>query len=278
MTNVCFILYAPGAKGKFITELCEVLSTKQSNESQLVKGHPNWMFDFSKYLPSVDLPQRNLHGFNPEVEKYKFYVDTILDFSKGYNKKLFVDCHYNKLDTIKYMLETGCKVIVINHNNKSTEERHELANNFFYKNLIYNYPNTTDPEMLDQLISSVQRILEVGLGPAGMPTIKKLNEMYVKFVPYRSLPLHAWPREAKDVLYDSVYLLNTEGNINFVNHDNCLVIDYKTIGSEDMLTSLANFIDEDIDSTAITLYNKYSANQKAIPKYTEYIDTFHLNS
>jgi len=117
-SNVYFILYPPGAKGKFIADLCELLSNTFDQDiidtrGNEFKGVPSWPSAFRDYLENNNLSSLDLHGWYPEPEQYKNYVDTVLEFSKSYNKKLFVDCHYTGGGSVQYMLDRGCTVIVI---------------------------------------------------------------------------------------------------------------------------------------------------------------------
>ena len=107
-SNVYFILYAPGAKGKFIAEICEML-TNTFDESIVdttgneFKGLPSWPIVFKEYLENNNLSILHSHGWNPESEQHRNYVDTILDFSKLYNKiisSLYTELHLNKSQCI----------------------------------------------------------------------------------------------------------------------------------------------------------------------------------
>ena len=277
-SNVYFILYAPGAKGKFVTEVCEML-TNTFDESIVnttgneFKGLPSWPIVFKEYLENNNLPIVHAHGWQPEVEQHKNYVDTILNFSKSYNKKLFVDCHYtNNGNSVEYMLEKGCKVIVIKNYIK---DRYELLHNFFYKNIIVGYPNKFSHVFLKHCKDLIDNN---AFGDIGKKMTEELKEMYLKIEPYAEIDFHLWPREIKDLLFKSICLINA-GRVNYFNtHENCLKINYSDIGSEEILIQLSEFVDGNIDNKTLNMYNTYSMAQKSIPKYEDYIDTFYKNT
>lgn len=270
-SNVYFILYPPGAKGKFITEICELLSNTFDEElvdttGNEFKGFPSWPVMFGDYLESRNRSKLDLHGWYPESEQHKNYVDTVIEFSKSYNKKLFVDCHYSLGDSVQYMLDQGCKVIIIKTYFK---DRHELLNNFFYKNIILNYPNNFSKKLL----TLWKEMIDVK--NVKYPISQELKDIYLKIEPYKSTEFHLWPREIKDLLFKTTEIMNS-GRIYYFNpNDNCLTIEYDKIGSNKMLVQLSEFINGTIDSRTLNVYNTYSAHQKTIPKYEDYIDNFY---
>lgn len=269
-SNVYFILYCPGAKGKFIAEICELLSNTfdegiVDTTGKEFKGVPSWPVVFKEYLENKNQSSLDLHGWHPEPEQYKNYVNTILEFSKSYNKKLFVDCHYSEGNSVQYMLDQGCKVIIIKNYFK---DRYELLNNFFYKNIILNYPNNFTKFLLD---------LWKEMANADSFS-QEIKDIYLKIEPYKSIDFHLWPREIKDLLFKTTELMNT-GRVHYFNqHENCLKIAYDKIGADEILVQLSEFVGGTIDSKTLNMYNTYSRNQKTIPKYEDYIDTFYKNS
>lgn len=258
-------MYVPGAKGKFITEMCDLLITN-SNDVKLpvnVKsgGHVSWT-DQLKYVIDGDT-----NGIFPEELHYKEYIKRITD--KANKQDINVDTHYTKLETIIYLLANNHNVIFIN---TDEDDILELVDNFYYKNFIAPFYTGIDPLKKTKQIE--------GLLIDNYKTIKSLNDNEFNLVKeYFAKPFYQWSKECYDICYTMARHSCNPPKLNpkELTHNNFLYLEYKNLGQESTIQSIANLMSNGVISkVARYRFNSYTDSQ-AFGTYNEFIEKFILD-
>lgn len=255
--NLIFVMYAPGAKGKFITELCDLLlSTKFSTKN--IKSHAGNV-TWNRQLRSNNYFSEYPNGVFPEEENYKEYIYQIEETCKTLGHDyLCIDTHYQNKETVAAFLEKNHKVIRIS---KTDTDSKDLQNNFFYKNFIYN----VTADNLEFRIMDSLRIAKTSLA-----SVNKLEE----FENDLTIPLHLWSKEKLIFLFDSVGKF-TSGKMDPIeDQENLLNLKYSDLNNMNTLLQLPDFLGVDVNDNFLSRINTYIKQQEQITNFDEYIDKF----
>lgn len=262
---ITFVMYVPGSKGKFITEICDILTNSHRFYIDIKSGgHVSWT-DKIDYVIDNDT-----NGIFPEELHYQQYVKKISDKTILSNvKDLFVDVHYTNRKTIDYLLSNNHRVIFIS---TSEDDTIELVDNFYYKNFIAPFYTR---------INSLQKTRQIeSLLIDNHNVVKSLNEEDFNIVsPYFSKPFFQWSKDCYDVCYKMIRSSCNPSNtdINDITHTNFLHLEYKNIGNHNTLQSVADLVSEGvINESALTRFNNYTSSQE-FGTYDEFIRKFMLD-
>jgi hypothetical protein len=261
---ITFVMYVPGAKGKFITEICDILTNShRSNIDIKSGGHVSWT-DKIDYVIDNDT-----NGIFPEELHYQEYIKKISDKTISSNvKDLFVDVHYINRETIDYLLGNNHKVIFIS---TSEDDILNLVDNFYYKNFIAPFYTGIDPLQKTKLIE--------GLLTDNYNTVKSLNDEDFDIVStYFSKPFFQWSKDCYDVCYKMIRssCKPTNADVSDLTHDNFLHLKYKNISDPNTLQQVTNLLSVGINELALNRFNSYTDSQ-AFGTYNEFIEKFILD-
>lgn len=256
-----FISYQPGAKGKFITEICDLGTVPDASltpKYDIHGGNIRWLeYPVRRYLHEHNIPNGNYHGLDPEElkENYTRYVDTILECLKTCNSKYAVDTHYVRETSLNYMLSKGAKVVRI----ITTDENYinKLFDNFFYKNFI-------NKNKKNSII-----IARHVIATTDTPIKEQFNyEMLNR-------PLNKWDKESLRMLYDisslSIKKLQEPG---IIVHENLLEVNSKELTDIDVLTKIVEFAGGTMNDIVKSRIEEYNNAQQDITTFDEYIEEF----
>lgn len=267
---IIFVVYGPGAKGKFVTEICD-LARMAENALGEIRPHPSsgraiWMGYVIDELLAAGFKYGDTHGFHPEAEHYKFYVDTVIAaLNKSDLQEPTVDVHYTRKDTIEYMLAKGAKVIRIVVNDDDAARM--AHNDFFYKNFIANYENDIeDIGRFSRMILEQQVKFE---SPEQKDHL--MATVYSK-------PLKEWGKEHIRILYNACAgFTGQRQEPGIIQHKNLLEINVKDILDFNTIAVIANFAGGKLNSYVLQRCSDYKKEQEKITSFDDYIDKF-LNS
>jgi hypothetical protein len=262
---ITFVMYVPGAKGKFITELCDLLTNSHHSNIDIKSGgHVSWT-DKIDYVIDNDT-----NGIFPEDLHYQEYVKKINDKTILSNvQDLFVDVHYTNRQTIDYLLSNNHKVIFIS---TSEDDTIKLVDNFYYKNFIA-------PFYVG--VNSLQKTKQIeGLLTDNYKAVKSLNDEDFDIVsPYFSKPFFQWSKDCYDVCYKMIRSSCIHKNtiINDITHRNFLHLEYKNISDPNTLQQVANLVSSGLtNKLAVSRFNSYTDSQ-SFGTYNEFIEKFILD-
>ncbi len=255
--NLVFVMYTPGAKGKFVTELSSILLTsdRETVNASNIGGNIRW----NQTLKSNNYFKEYPNGIFPEEENYKEYIHQIEETCKEIDcDTLCIDTHYMNEETLKYILERGHRVIRI----YTTEhDSMDLQNNFFYKNFIY---NLSDKNLNFKLEDSLK------IAKTAIISSNKLKE----FENILQTPLHLWSKEQLTSLYDLVSA-STSGITETINdrHD-LLNLKYSNLNDINELLKIPKFLNVKVNNEFLSRCQTYIEEQKRITNFDNYIDSF----
>lgn len=258
---ITFISYAPGARGKFITELCErsVKNPKWIEITTMSGGNVFWWNVVGDHFKSIGIGRENSRIISPELDNYKFYVDSVrsalLKFS---HEDFFVDTHCIEYESLNYMLESGCKVVRIIVTDSNQIET--LKNDFFYKNFVAG-PGS-DNEKLDFATMIIKRRKN-----------KDPNNDYTLTTSKFHLPLKQWGEEALAELYNTCTFFNKQKE-NIIIHDNLLEVNYSDLLKIETISKIIKFVDGEMNDRVKKRFNEYVQGQNEIPPFDVYIKDF----
>ena len=266
--DLIFVMYVPGSKGKFITELSDILSNTKTRPSVLnASGWVSWT-DRINYNVNNDW----INGGFPESEKHPEYIQEIFELAKKVNvKSVCIDTHYTETATAEYMLENNFKVIFIN---ADPDDIPDLANNFYYKNYVDGYKELDDTRRRRKTDSYI-RIIENNHKVARELTDQEYNFMSQYF----HLPMHKWPRACHDLFFNTMKrkgpgALNQFIKSDTIVHKNFLYLDYKNLGTQETIQQIADLVSNGVITAWAQLrFNNYNANQQ-FGSYEEYMTKF----
>lgn len=259
---ITFISYIPGARGKFVAELCQLSMTTGEvyGNPTSAGGNITWINFIQHDLEKLGIQWTDVHHLDPEHEKYKFYIDSISScLSKFENNNFFVDTHYILKDTLEYALSQGHKVIrIVVSNHKQYEQ---INNHFFYKNFVSTLSD--DQKRLDL----AKRIVEQSEhGPYRL----KLNLVRDQF----DLPLNRWNIEALTILYKLCGEFFKIQKPNIITHENLLEVDYDSLLNFENVNRIINFVGGELNDHVKKRFDTYVAEQNKIPPFDVYINEF----
>ena len=260
---ITFVMYVPGSKGKFVTEICDLLLTDHFNKVNVTSaGFVSWANKIGYQFDG------HINGIFPEEIHYQEYIKKVTD--KVANKQnIHIDTHYTNIETLNYLLENNHKVIFIS---TTVDDIIELAENFFYKNFIGPFYGKVD---VQQKTEQVKKLLT-----NNHSIIKSINDEEFNLVKeYFSKPFHQWSRECYDICYKmSEYSCGpAKSNPKDITHDNFLYLDYKNLGEQSTLQSIANLMSNGvINKSARIRFNQYT-NSQEFGTYNEFIEKFMLD-
>lgn len=254
--NLIFVMYPPGAKGKFITELVDLsLSNEYLIENfKSHAGNVTWNY----LLRSNNYFNEYPNGVFPEEENYKEYIYQIEETCKtlGYDS-LCIDTHYQNEETVAFLLERNHRVIRIT---TTVDDSKDLQNNFFYKNFIYSITaDNSEFRIMDSL-----QIAKTSL------TSNKLEELKTDL----TTPLHLWSKEKLTSLFDAVSEFTSGKMVSIESRKNLLNLKYSDLNDMNTLLQLPQFLGVDVNDNFLSRSNAYLEQQKHITDFDEYIDKF----
>ena len=262
---ITFVMYVPGSKGKFITEICDLLTnSRRPNVDIRSAGNVTWT-DKIDYVIDGDT-----NGIFPEEFHYQEYIKRISDKTILSNlQDLCVDVHYTNRKTIDYLLSNNHRVIFIS---TSEDDTIKLVDNFYYKNFIA-------PFYVG--VNSLQKTSQIeGLLTDNHVTGKSINEEDFNIVsPYFSKPFFQWSKDCYDVCYKMIKhsCVPSNTDINDITHTNFLHLEYKNIGNHNTLQSVANLLSNGvINELSINRFDNY-INSQEFGTYDEFIEKFILD-
>lgn len=264
---IVFVVYNPGSKGKFVTEICD-LSRMAENALGEIRPHPAsgraiWMGYAIDELVARGFKYGDTHGLHPEDENYKFYVDSVMTaLNNSELAEPTVDVHYSRKETIEYMLEKGAKVIrIIVPDAASAKMAH---NDFFYKNFIANYSNNEE---------DIVRFAKMVMNNEGKFVSEEQKAQMMETV--YSKPLKEWGKENIRALYNACGGFTTRiQEPNILKHKNLLEVKVSDIIDFNTIAMIANFVDGKVNSYVLERLAAYKKEQEKITTFDEYIDTF----
>jgi hypothetical protein len=259
-----FISYLPGAKGKFITEICDLSTHLNLHLKTDVHGGSVYWLDelMQEYLNKNKILQSNYHGMYPEEQYHKFYIDTIANGQEKLKSNFAVDIHYTNKIPLEYILSKGHKLIRIISTDDDTATR--LQNNFFYKNFINH--NKADPENKANLASY---IMVNHTDPESMIAKKDFDFKLI------GRPLLEWDKESLRILFNMCGLFTRRiQEPNIIKHENLFEVNIRDLTSIDTLASIINFAGGSMNDAVMNRITQYNNAQKDITTFDEYIDDF----
>lgn len=266
--ELIFVMYAPGSKGKFITELCDtLLNTKTVPTLFNASGRVSWTNRIN-----YNINNDWINGVFPENENHQKYIQEIFELSKKANvESLCIDTHYIETATAEYMLKNNFKVIYINADG---DDIPEFANNFYYKNHIDGYEKFDD-QWRRRKTDAYIRIIENNHKVSRLLNDQEYNYISQHF----HLLLHKWPKECHDIFFNILKSkgpgsLNQSIKSDTIVHKNFLYLEYKNLGKQETIQQIANLVSAGVISKFAQLrFANYNANQQFGP-YEEYITKF----
>ena len=279
---ITFVSYVPGARGKFIAEICDLSKLKDDKlddslyrHSQESGGQVQWTKALIPYFEQVNLGYANIHGIFPEKENYKQYIDIIIDGLEQANaQNCTVDIHYIEKDSLEYILGRGAKVIRVTVTRSAQASK--LQNDFFYKNFIAGINETVDEShkilMREQQLVLARKIIDENYNNDRTWVPKYLLDLAKsKF----DLPLSQWGVDGLTVLYKCCGGLNRQlQKPNIVTHDNLFEIEISDVLNFDNIVKIVNFVGGQVNDDVINRFNSYIKQQETIPKFNDYINDF----
>jgi len=261
--NLVFIMYLSGAKGKFITELCDLLMHPPRDIGYVTKhffnnsgGNVNWNYKLlsNKYFDLYP------NGVFPEEINYTEYVSQIEDSCKSAGlESLCIDTHYQLPKTVQYLLDRNYKVIRIY---TTTEDGPILQNNFFFKNFIYDLTKTRS--INDTIKYSLQ------CAKVAIETANKLEEFKYDL----NIPLHNWSKERLKSLFNIIGHF-TGGHMHEIeDKENLMNLKFTDINNIDNLLPIANFLGVEVNDNFLNRCDMYFKKQNQIQQFDEYVETF----
>lgn len=259
-----FISYLPGAKGKFIAEICD-LSTHPNLylKADIHGGSVYWLDELmQEYLNKNKILQSNYHGMYPEEQYHKFYIDTIANGQEKLKSNFVVDIHYTNKMPLEYILSKGHKLIRIVSTDENTASK--LQNNFFYKNFINQ--NKADPIVKANFASY---IMTNHIDQESLKIKKDFNTNLI------GRPLLDWDKESLRVLFDMCGVFTRRiQQANIIEHENLFEVNINDLTSIDTLTSIINFVGGSMNDAVMNRITQYNNAQQDITSFDEYIDVF----
>lgn len=258
-------MYVPGSKGKFITEICDLLTnSRRPNVDIRSAGNVTWT-DKIDYVIDGDT-----NGIFPEEFHYQEYIKRISDKTILSNlQDLCVDVHYTNRKTIDYLLSNNHRVIFIS---TSEDDTLKLVDNFYYKNFIAPFYVR---------VNSLQKTSQIeGLLTDNYKVVKSLNDEDFDIVnPYFSKPFFQWSKDCYDVCYKMIRSScnPTHTKVDDITHSNFLHLEYKNISDPNTLQQVANLVSSGLtNKLAVSRFNSYT-NSQEFGTYDEFIEKFILD-
>lgn len=254
-----FTMYVPGAKGKFITELCDLLLDQEKDviDFNNTGGNVGWNFKLGSNKYFAEYP----NGIFPEEVHYKEYINQIETTAQDLGHvNLCIDTHYVFPETIEYLLERNHKVIRIY---TTREDAPALQNNFFYKNFMYdlNHPNMRIEDIIKHSLLCAKSAVE---------TAYRFDE----FKDDLNLPIHKWSREKLKELFKAVGHFTNGYMPEFGDRENLLNLRFSELNSMDTLMQLPTFLNLKVNDKFLNRCNSYMKKQSEIQTFDEYVDKF----
>lgn len=256
-----FVSYQAGAKGKFVTEVCD-LSTHPEivNIKNISSGNVNWITpEMHEHLINNNFPVTQFHGKFPEEENYQFYIDTVLQQIKKANLNFSVDTHYVQKCSLEYILSKGEKVIRIIVSNEQSV--YKLQNNFFYKNFL-------DKKIYEDIKPVISILIEET--HANCPDLVKDFDHSIL-----DKSLNEWDKNTLSILFDACRVFTKDiQEPNIIVHENLLEIEMDDLLSIDTLTNIVDFVGGTMNDTVCKRIEEYYKAQEKITIFDEYIENF----
>ena len=255
--NLIFVSYAPGAKGKFVTELCSILLTKDRETVNVNLGGGN--IRWNQTLGSNDYFKEYPNGIFPEQEHYKEYIKQIEDTCLAIGcETLCIDTHYMSEETVEYLLERGHKVIRIF---TTQEDSKDLQNNFFYKNFMYKLSDSNIKFKLEDALN---------IAKTTITSADKLEE----FADVLQTHLHLWSKQQLTSLFDTVGSC-TSGRVDTISdRPNLLNLKYSGLNDTSSLLAIPKFLNVEPSNEFLLRCESYIKEQTKITNFDNYIDLF----
>jgi len=260
-----FVSYHPGAKGKFIAEICDLSKHTNLRKTNLQKagGNARWLDKMIRYLQDNNISISDIHGKFPEEEYCKTYINTVLAGMETLQSDLTVDTHYTEKCSLEYILEQGHKVIrIVVADEKGVES---LQNNFFYKNFI-------DDEKSP--IENRSRLAKNNIISCG-------NESYSKHIvedfdnELLDKPISQWDKKALSILFDVCGVFTKKIQVyNLIRHPNLLEVNVTDLRYLDVLANIIKFAGGEMNKETRDRIVEYNKAQSNITTFDEYIETF----
>lgn len=267
--TIVFVSYQPGAKGKFVSEVCDISRLGiDPAKNQLVTqagGAPGWV---TKIKQSLDLKhpdfvtKNDYTGIFPEKENYVFYIDTVIEeLKKNHAENYAVDTHYVGESSLRYMLDSGVQVIRIVVD--TYKELEKIRTNFFYKNFIANFENNKDYSL--QLANKLFSEGNVKfLSSSELDSLKSVSTQY----------LNEWTKTQLKLLNKLCPFMILPEKKQVVQHENLLEVNLSDLYNFQTFETIIKFVSGELNDIAVKRINSYLVEQEKILSFDEYIDQF----
>lgn len=251
-----FVLYPEGSRGRFIAELCYILTrNKRSTHLNDIEGYPEHS-NFGE--ENLNKPNINITHCNLVIEKYK-------DAKMGVP---IVDLHFTTIDTMVNIVEQGHRVIriipVIKNMTRYVDE-------WFYKKFIISKKPSSQKTMLVERFASC-------LSAQDDDKLQKIS----------SIPLYQWSINDLNLLRlgCNVFLANKcEDSASYkLRHASLtanldyLELRYCDLNRHDLIQeSLTSFLNVRTNDYFSERFNRYFELHEKIPPFETYIKTYIKN-
>jgi len=273
---ITFVSYKPGARGKFLSEICDLSKTNLNKlddslyrHSHGSNGQVQWTMALIPFFEKTGLGFHHIHGIFPEKENYKTYIDLIVQGLQEFEAADFtVDIHYIEQETLQYILDAGHRVVRIVV--ATQVESEELQNNFFYKNFIAPSSIKTEQSEAQKLALAVKLAEDDYHNPDSWVP-KHLVELALA---KRDQKLENWGRDALNVLYKcSGSLARRLQKKNIITHENLFEIQLSNILNLDEVAKVINFVGGEVNEDVVKRFEAYKEEQRKIPPFKDYINS-----
>lgn len=265
---ITFISYMPGARGKFVTEICELSHSSANNSNKTsAGGNISWVSMLTDDLQKLGISWQEIHYLDPENEKFKFYVDSIISAGSQLGiENLFIDTHYILPETFEYAISRGCRVIRIVVNND--ENLDNLQNNFFYKNFIEKYDDPNARASCQNLAKKniIQRKNSRSKWPITEEEFKNVENMF-------DIPLAHWTKEQLKILHRCSKFGDLQDK-NIMNHSSLIEVNYDDLLKEDTIKKIVEFVAGQYNDNVKRRFDDYVVGQNKVVDFDSYIDKF----